>query len=229
MEIHFIQRPPIKVDFSENHPKTGLPIRCRIRYKKHFFSPNEAAKIYKQLKTYNQYGLNDGGNMYGKIWKSDRKTIQVSDPGIPIYKYTGSSAKKTEPFTDFPVLERIRDILYDRTGYQFNFCLYNSYTPDAKLGWHSDSEKNMVKGSPIASLSFNFKRRFRVRKLDNSIVFDDFLESGSLLIMEDACQELTEHCLWNLTKTELENIPEGVDTIRINLTYRIMVPIAEAK
>jgi alkylated DNA repair dioxygenase AlkB len=247
--IKCIELPPKLVDIRANDVD-GNPQHAVVRYDKTFFTPEEAAEFYKELRAYDRDGLNDGGNMYGVKWQSGRKTIQVSDPGVPVYKYTGSSAKKTEPFTNYPAIERIRDILLDRTGYMFNFCLYNSYPLDSKLGWHSDNEKNMlaryryfknvVAPSPIGSLSFGFKRRFRVRTIGDtpglgarSSVLDEFLESGSFLIMEEGCQQLTEHCIWTLTEKQMEAIKAEIgpgweeETIRINLTYRMMVPISK--
>lgn len=226
-EIEFITLPKKYVDIWKND-SNGDRHHAVVRYEKEFFTPSEASALLKELKAYDKDGLHDGGNMYGVRWQSGRKTIQVADPGVPVYKYTGSSATKTEPFDNYPTLKKIRATLYDRTGYWFNFCLYNSYPLDSKLGWHSDNEKNMVELSPIGSLSFGFERRFRVRMIDtHEVVFDEFLDSGSLLLMESGCQKLTEHCIWSLTEKQIEDIyakewEEG--TIRINLTFRMMIP-----
>lgn len=231
--VIFVDLPPVLVDIRQKDAD-GIPRHVVVRYENEFFSPEEAAELLVGLREYNVHGLNDGGNMYGVQWLSGRKTIQVSDPGVPVYKYTGSSAKHTEPFADYPILEYIRDILYKRTGYRFNFCLYNSYPLDSKLGWHSDAEKNMVDLSPIASLSFGFERRFRIRKMEgHEVVFDKPLESGSLLLMEEGCQKITEHCIWPLTEKQMEEIKASygvdweVETFRINLTYRMMVPTSQ--
>lgn len=220
--INFLPRKHVDILHTDTD---GNINRAIVRYDKKFFTSAEAADLIEELRSYDGDGLHDGGNMYGVKWESGRKTIQISDPGVPVYKYTGSSAKQTEPFDRYPTIERIRQILYDYTGYWFNFCLFNSYPLDSKLGWHSDNEKNMVDLSPIGSLSFGFERRFRVRTTDDhKIVFDEFLESGSLLIMEEGCQKITEHCIWPLTELQMQEITEQ-DTLRINLTYRMMTPL----
>jgi alkylated DNA repair dioxygenase AlkB len=80
----------------------------------------------------------------------------------------------------------------------------------------------MVQDSPIASISIGLKMRFRVRTIsDHTILFDDYLESGSCLIMEKQMQKLTEHCVWGFSKKELEIIDP--DEIRVNLTFRMMI------
>ena len=182
--------------------------RAIIRFQKGYYTPQQAEALFVQLKDYNTRGLTDGGIFRGKHWESERSTIQIADPGVPLYKYTGSRATATEPFADYPVMEQLRQELLTRTGYTLNFMLYNSYTKNATLGWHSDKEKNMIACSPIISWSFGFPRRFRVRTkdADHTILWNGWLESGDLLTMEEDCQELTEHCIWELTKTELKEI-----------------------
>jgi hypothetical protein len=227
--IDFVSLPPKLVDIQDKD-ENGILQNASVRYEKEFFTPEDSIVLLKELRSYDEDGLNDGGTMYGVNWISGRKTIQISDPGVPVYKYTGSSAKHTEPIDKYPAIEKIRRILYDKTGIWFNFCLYNSYPLDSKLGWHSDNEKNMVSQSPIGSLSFGFKRRFRVRNTaTHDILFDEFLESGSLLIMEDGCQSITEHCIWALTEKQMEDIKAEYseeETFRINLTFRRMVPMS---
>ncbi len=158
--------------------------------------------------------------MYGKEWLSERKTIQIGDAGVRVYKYTGSSATKVISWDKYPAIKRLRDKIYADTGYYFNFCLYNSYTPDAKLGWHGDGQKDMVEGEPVASISVGDKRRFRFRHTDtHEIAWDDYLESGSLLIMEMDTQKLLEHALWDIIKADEQYVIEG---FRVNLTFRVM-------
>jgi alkylated DNA repair dioxygenase AlkB len=98
--------------------------------------------------------------------------------------------------------------------------------PDTKatpaLGWHSDDEADMVSGKPIASISLGDLRRFRVRsKADNEVVWDRKLDHGSLVVMEGRCQELTQHCIWKLSETDVKegDVRFG---LRINLTFRVM-------
>lgn len=211
---------PIVVDYTVGNQ------RAIIRLQKGYYNPSKAQTLFARLKEYDASGLTDEGIFRGNEWTSERKTIQISDPGVSRYRYPGSNAKHTEPFDKYPTIEQLRQDLLTRTNYQLNFMLYNSYTKNASLGWHSDKESNMVTQSPIISWSFGFPRRFRVRTKDDkhTILFDGWLESGDLLIMEQDCQELTEHCIWKLTKTELKHFGSVSDDqmFRINVTGRTM-------
>lgn len=200
--------------------------RAIVRLQKGYYNMEQAGILFAELALYNTRGKIDGGLFYGKQWESERVTIQVADAGVPLYKYTGSRATSTESFDNYPTIQRIREDVRFRTGYDYNFALYNSYTKNAVLGWHSDKETNMVKCAPIISLSFGFPRRFRVRVKDShEILLDIWLESGDLLIMEEDCQKLTEHCVWNLTNKELNHFIGISDEnmYRINLTGRTMI------
>jgi len=227
---------PVVVDITKQYQtavaETGgceiVSLKAIIKYETNFFSKTESASLLKRLCAYAKDGLHDKGNMYGVDWISDRKTIQIGDEGVPVYKYTGSSATETIRFERYPTIKSIREIVYERTGVWCNFCLYNHYISSAKLGWHSDNERNMVPRSPIVSFSFGFRRRFRVRDTEtHEIVFDDYLESGSILIMEEDCQALTEHCIEKLTKKETKALDENEENIRVNLTLRRMVALEE--
>ncbi len=213
---------PITIDLEKN--VDGVDLRALVRYQRKFFSVTQSEILLKKLCAYGDHGLHDGGNMYGVEWESERKTIQVGDIGVSVYKYKGSSATETIRFENYPAIKYIRQIVYDRTGIWCNFCLYNHYTTRAKLGWHSDNEKNMVPRSPIVSFSFGFRRRFRVRETTaHEILFDDHLDSGSILVMDEDCQALTEHCIMELTKKETDALDENEENIRINLTLRQMI------
>lgn len=233
--IKLLSAPKIVVKYKQDDEK-GAERLCLIRYNASYFEKDEAERLYLELRGYMDDGKNDRGVMYGVQWESGRKTIQISDPGVRVYKYTGSSATETKPFSEYPAIEFIRNKLYEECGYYFNFCLYNAYPLNSDLGWHSDNEKDMVvrdpklplhkRGTTIGSLSFGYERRFRVRKIGtHESVFDETLESGSLLVMDNETQNLTQHCIWKLTEKQMGEILKmhsEEDTIRINLTFRVM-------
>ena len=81
---------PIVVDFKHN----GL--RAVIRYTPLFYSSDETVSLFEQLRSYDGKGLLDGGVFRGNEWESERRTIQIADPGVPLYKY--------HKFYDFPSL-----------------------------------------------------------------------------------------------------------------------------
>ena len=192
------------------------------RYDPNFFSQREAALLFKFLRTYEKNAENATGiTPAGKPYIAERRTLQISDPNVRAYKFNGSTAVETEKFDKYPVIDQIRWKVYYATGVWPNFCLYNAYTSTAKLGWHSDKEKDMVEGSTVISVSFGDTRRFRVRlKSNHEIVKEFYLSSGSMLTMEGEFQKLMDHSVWEMTKKELEN---GVEhDLRINLTFRVM-------
>jgi alkylated DNA repair dioxygenase AlkB len=195
-----------------------------VRYAPHYIPPQKALEIFKRLKKYEGDADHAQGiTPAGKPYIAERKTLQVSDVGVRAYKFNGATASETEPFSKYPEIQRLRTKVYEDTGDWCNFCLYNAYTPEAKLGWHSDSEKDMVEGSTIISLSFGDVRRFRIRRKDNhNIVKELYLESGSLLTMEGECQKIMDHSVWDMTKKELDT--SVVHGLRINLTFRVMKP-----
>ena len=194
-----------------------------VRYADHYIPEDEALTIFKKLRTHEDMARHATGyTPKGTPYVSDRKSIQISDPGIRAYKFNGSTAIATESFDNFPIVKKLRSRIYQDTGIWSNFCLYTAYTPEAKLGWHSDSETDMLEGSTIVSLSFGDVRRFRVRqKSDHSKVHDFYLKSGSLLTMEGTCQKIMDHCVWDITLKEEQSIVHG---LRINLTFRSMKP-----
>lgn len=193
-----------------------------VRYSPDFFDAEQAENLFNAIKSYEVDSTVAQGYMHGKYITTKRKTLQISDPGIRPYKFTFSTALETEPFTSYPVIDNLRDIIYDKLGVSTNFCLVNFYTPDAKLGWHSDSEKDMVEGSTIVSISLGDVRRFRLRHLKTKETTDLYLQHGSLLTMEKKCQQVMEHCIWDINQKERDSI---VHNLRINLTFRKMRPL----
>lgn len=190
-----------------------------VRYIPEFFDSNQATSLFNSIKKYSIDSTAAQGYMHGKYITTKRKTLQISDPGIRPYKFTFSTASQTEPFTKYPIIDALRDVIYDKLGMVTNFCLVNFYTPDAKLGWHSDDEKDMVSGSTIVSISLGDTRRFRLRHLETKEATDLYLSSGSLLTMEKRCQKVFEHCIWDINQKEKHTI---VHNLRINLTFRKM-------
>jgi len=95
----------------------------------------------------------------------------------------------------------------------FNVCLLNFYEDgQQRIGWHSDREE-IGRDTPIASVSLGAPRKFLVRsqtdgRRDRSSIQ---LQSGSLVVMEPACQT-----------NYLHSVPKEseVNSGRINLTFR---------
>jgi alkylated DNA repair dioxygenase AlkB len=207
--VEFIPRFPVVID------EDG----ARVRYEPNFI--RHADKLFHALFKYQADAANATGlTPAGKPYIAERRTLQIADPGVRAYKFNGSTATEPEPFENYPIIKDLRDRIVKELGVQANFCLYNIYNSDAVLGWHSDSEKDMVAGSTIVSLSFGDKRKFSMhRKDDPRDVRDFYLESGSAITMEGECQKIFKHSIRKMTKKELANVVYGY---RINLTFRDM-------
>lgn len=203
-----------------------------VKYHPSFLSDSKADSLFVDLLSYQTAAEKAGGVMYGKRWESERRSIQIADPGVRTYRYTGSSTTKPLRFEEVECVKKMRDRLRMSLGTHYNFCLVNYYpvvfdedgnidaNRTASLGWHSDDETDMVAGHPIASVSLGDTRRFRVRnRHTNDIEWDQPLEHGSLVIMEGQCQTLTQHCIWPMTKKDMDDVLFG---IRVNLTFRVM-------
>ena len=121
-----------------------------------------------------------------------------------------------------PTLMRLRQMILDKTGYEFNAVLCNFYeNGQAAMGWHSDSEKELGADPIIASLSFGQKRKFAFRprrsfaEKNPKKVCEYLLGEGDLLVMEKGTQPFFEHAL--LTE-------KSTTAARMNLTFRKILP-----
>ncbi len=212
---------------------------AKVRYKK-LHSSTEANKICKNiLKDVEKLSKPEKGIMYGKEYVSERKTVQIADPGIKPYKYKSAGSTKTYSWKISPTIKKEKELIEKELGIKFNFCLVNIYTPDAYLGYHSDDEKDMVENSTVGSLSFGAERDFLLKpksrfsgspeKRSQASKGSEFkksgdvtkilLENGSLVTMEGSCQQVYKH-----------SIPKraNVSGIRVNLTFRQMLPNAQS-
>lgn len=166
------------------------------------------SKLYKKLKREIPWS-NEVVRMRGKTFKLTRKTYSEGDDDME-YHYAGT-VKKANEWT--PTILKIKEEVENITGDTYNFVLCNYYRDgNVKIGWHSDSERDLDPNSSIASVSLGALRKFKIRsKNDHTNVKTMILESGSLLIMKAGCQKMYQHCVPPMS---------GVDEPRINLTFR---------
>lgn len=150
--------------------------------------------------------------MFGKLVTTRRKVAWVGDPACA-YTYSGI---KRSPQAWTSELLSIKVQLEKLTQSEFNSCLLNFYHDgEDGMGWHSDDEKELDARSPIASLSLGSTRKFAFRHKKDRSTIPLFLENGGVLIMNAPTQQFWQHALLK-TKT--------IDTPRINLTFRKIIP-----
>lgn len=148
------------------------------------------------------------GLMASVQWESNMRARKTASFGAP-YNY----AQMTYPATAMPAeLDALCARIEIRLGFRPNNCLLNHY-PDgnASIGFHSDETEQLEAGTGVAIVSLGWPRSIAYRhKQQRDIEFTYPLESGSLLYMSDAVQEIWLHA-----------IPKQAEAgERISLTFR---------
>ncbi|GAA5317164.1 MAG: alpha-ketoglutarate-dependent dioxygenase AlkB [Candidatus Pelagadaptatus aseana] len=148
--------------------------------------------------------------MYGKPVLIPRMNAWYGDDDCD-YRYSGLTMTRNDWS---PLLLTIRQLIQDKTGYDFNSVLANWYRDgNDSVGWHSDDEPELGKNPVIASISLGTTRRFvmKHRRRKDLAPFELSLSHGSLLVMSGSTQHFWYH-----------TIPKqrGVTDARINLTFR---------
>lgn len=148
--------------------------------------------------------------IFGKRIVTARKVAWYGDAGCD-YTYSGTT-KQALPWSG--ELLDLKALAERLSGESFNSCLLNLYHNGGEgMGWHSDDEREIVRDSAIASLSFGAERRFVYRHKETQEKVELILENGSLLVMKGETQQFWQHQLPKAAR---------VKTPRINLTFRRM-------
>ncbi|GAB1346995.1 alpha-ketoglutarate-dependent dioxygenase AlkB family protein [Cloacibacterium normanense] len=171
----------------------------------------EQSEIY-YVKLLNEINWqHDVVKIFGKEIITKRKVAFLGDEGIS-YKYSGKT-KIAEKW--IKILSEIKSMVEQISGEKFNACLLNYYHNGSEaMSWHSDNEKEILKHSAIASVSFGAERKFGFKHNFSKEEISLMLENGSLLIMKDETQIYWKHKLYTNAK---------IIEPRINLTFRIIV------
>lgn len=203
-----------------------------VYYDPEFLSPNQADVFYQDLlrntKWEKTVKINRWVSLYHELWKNstngkddeddenDENNGNKNDASLN-YKYRDAPGGAIVGFTD--TIRSIQNLAQDwykrETGRTvlFNVCLLNFYeNGEQAIGWHSDREE-IGRTTPIASISLGTPRKFHLRAKENGVHDRATIElqNGSLVVMENICQDKYLHC-----------IPRQSDIVsgRINLTYR---------
>jgi len=187
-----------------------LPKDGTVHYYGKIFT-EEQSEIY-YVKLLNEINWqHDVVKIFGKEIITKRKVAFLGDEGIS-YKYSGKT-KIAEKWLKF-ILE-IKSTVEQISGEKFNACLLNYYNNGSEaMSWHSDNEKEILKHSAIASVSFGAERKFGFKHNFSKEEISLMLEKGSLLIMKDKTQNYWKHKLYTNAK---------ITEPRINLTFRTIV------
>lgn len=160
-----------------------------------------------------------------KFLEDEQTAVLIMGKRIPIprkqvgygegtYSFSGTTVRPF-PWSEAPTLEKIKDIIVEKTGYPVTYCLVNHYrNGDDYIGYHSDDEKELSKDHPIISVSLGAERVFRLRHKVTGVTYEKLLEHNSMTLMNPPCQKVYKH---SVPKTK------KIKTSRINLTFRILV------
>lgn len=187
-----------------------LPKDGTVHYYGKIFT-EEQSEIY-YVKLLNEINWqHDVVKIFGKEIITKRKVAFLGDEGIS-YKYSGKT-KIAENWLKF-ILE-IKSTVEQISGEKFNACLLNFYNNGSEaMSWHFDNEKEILKHSAIASVSFGAERKFGFKHNFSKEEISLMLDKGSLLIMKDETQIYWKHKLYTNAK---------ITEPRINLTFRTIV------
>lgn len=146
---------------------------------------------------------------FGKKHSIPRLHAWYGDDGAD-YSYSGIKLPREDWNQD---LIEIKKVVEEFSGLSFNGVLLNYYrNGEDSNGWHSDDEKELLRPISVASVSLGMGRDMQFRRKGESKTLKKvFLESGSLLVMKEPCQENFQHQI-----PKRKNVEEG----RINLTFR---------
>lgn len=156
---------------------------------------------------------------YGEVYYNGKviKTPRWQQNYLRDYNFSGMNHKaKPLPIEFVPYLEWANQFNGNVT---FNQVLINWYANGHHyINPHTDNEKQLVKHSPVLSLSLGQERTFRIRnKLDNKSILDLQMPDKTYLMM---CGKMQEHYLHEVVKVngkKGENMGK-----RINITFRVL-------
>jgi alkylated DNA repair dioxygenase AlkB len=155
----------------------------------------------QELRRLRQHAKPESGKMRGREWNTQgrRETVQIRETAGRAYQYSGAAKRDDAPllFSQVPVVDRLRRVVEAETGARYNFALVNYYSDAGALGWHTDAERDLVQGAPIAGVSYSSApKRFDLRAIDDHTQkWRLELRNASVVTMRDACQELLQHCV----------------------------------
>lgn len=193
----------------EVNPKVVLDQDGLVLYYPNFLDSNKSQFFFETFKSKIDW-KQDVVTMFGKKITTQRRYAWYGDQAFN-YRYSGQD-RIALPWTEalFEIKEKTEKFLVSK----FNCCLMNFYASGEEgMSWHSDDEKVMRAGAPIASISVGAARKFSFKHKENKELKKDvMLENGSLLAM---LNETQAHYLHALPKTKRVQDP------RINLTFRV--------
>ncbi len=135
-------------------------------------------------------------NIYGKSIRLPRYTMNC----LKDYYFSGKMFKANIlPDIMNNIVSKLQSLVIYDNKTLLNGCLLNWYqNGEHYIGPHSDSEVNLIKESPILTLSLGASRTFRLtakKKFNNNFSKDIIINNEDLLIMMGKTQETHTHMI----------------------------------
>lgn len=199
--------------------KRVLGYKTDITFYPNFFDEKKTAEIYAYL-------------FIAVKWPRDptkcgnkRTNVSYGDPGLTYEVVIRGKTSRREvlPWSDLPFLKDLCDFVAKAAGVKFNYVVIQCY-PNKKVGMIAHRDKEVVKGTTIAGLSFGAKRVLTIintslisysrpgAPIPDEAILKFLLPSGSLYLLHPPTNDYNMHCI------ELGE-EEGM---RISLTFRLI-------
>lgn len=189
-----------------------------LKYYQNFYSNKDATYLYNTFEKLLEYRTDEESSILlnGKTIKIPRKQTAYGAPGLS-YTFTGNkvpvnSWNNTDKVSK--LLLKIRNKIRKHTKIEYNFVLINRYKNGTDyIGYHFDSEYDLVDKSSIAGISLGAERDMLFKNQKSGDVEKVFLEHGSLVTIDYPTNKFWKH-----------SIPKRKKCVypRISLTFRQM-------
>jgi alkylated DNA repair dioxygenase AlkB len=135
----------------------------------------------------------------------------------PAITYTYARSTKIPRVWD-PAIAAIRDALNVKFNTTFNSALIIKYHEGSKLDFHADNEKEIVKYTPIVSLSLGVARPITMKCNATNEEIKIPLEPGDLFAMEGRTQQHYKHAIKPFSQRQLTRIVITFRRLKTNYT-----------
>ncbi|CAF1079062.1 unnamed protein product [Didymodactylos carnosus] len=194
-------------------------------YERNFFTSNEAQSILDELNEQVEFLPRDTFKfkIFGQINLLPRDKafygdVHEKDGSYPLYRYEASKDAEYPQVKQWtPVLQRLRNILLEKTGQRCNHLVVNQYrNNNDHIGYHVDKTRDFVQNASVLTLSFGEKRLFRLKNIRTKEIQELRLDSGSLFVLGPKTNSEWKHSIIKSGK---------LCGRRVSLTYRTIKTI----
>ena len=151
----------------------------------------------------------------GTTVKERRQTAWQGDRGVKPFLYSG----KSMPRQDWSLMvQKIRDILYSKTGQYYDCCLLNLY-PDGGSGmrYHIDPDQGTLWDYDTAVVSIGATRRFSFRMTENDVTSSP---PHNFVVMHGDVTHMFGDCQTRFQHTVKKAEQRGDNAPRVSLVYK---------